>query len=142
MLSPGFVVISAELGISIDVLAQATAWVILVIGLSLFIFNPMAKKVGRRPVYLICSVIMLSDSIWGARAGDYNSFLASRIWGGLGMAPYEVLVQSTIADMYFVHQRATRIAAWNMFLLCGISGGSLIAGYIIEVGWIPSAASM
>jgi hypothetical protein len=49
------------------------------------------------------------------------------------MAPYEVLVQCTIADMYFVHERATRIAIWNMFLLCGISGGALIAGYIIEV---------
>jgi MFS family permease len=52
------------------------------------------------------------------------------------MAPYEVLVQCTIADMYFVHQRATRIAAWNLFLLCGIAGGSLISGYIIQdIGW-------
>ncbi|KAH9907002.1 MFS general substrate transporter [Xylariomycetidae sp. FL2044] len=136
MLSPGFVVISAELGISVNTLSQATAWVILLIGLSLFIFNPIAKKVGRRPVYVISSIIMLSGSIWGALAKDYGSFLGSRIWSGLGMAPYEVLVQCTIADMYYVHQRATRIAMWNMFLLCGISGGALIAGYIIEdQGW-------
>jgi MFS family permease len=133
MLSPGFVLVSADLGISIDVLAQSVAWTILTIGLSLFIFNPVAKKFGRRPVYLICAVIMLSASIWGGLSTNYNSFLASRVWGGLGMAPFEVLVQCTIADMYFVHQRATRIAVWNMFLLCGISGGSLIAGYIIEV---------
>ena len=48
------------------------------------------------------------------------------------MAPYEVLVQCTIGDLYFVHERATRIAVWNLFLLTGISGGALIAGYIIE----------
>ncbi|ORY68914.1 putative cycloheximide resistance protein [Pseudomassariella vexata] len=136
MLSPGFVEISAALGITINTLSQATAWVILLIGISLFIFNPLAKKYGRRPVYVICSIIMLSGSLWGGFAKDYKSFLGSRIWSGLGMAPYEVLVQCTIADMYYVHQRATRIAAWNMFLLCGISGGALIAGYIIQdQGW-------
>ncbi|KAI1292541.1 major facilitator superfamily domain-containing protein [Xylaria venustula] len=136
MLSPGFVEISADLNITVNTLSQATAWVILLIGLSLFIFNPIAKKVGRRPVYAISSVIMLTGSVWGAVSQNYGSFLASRIYSGVGMAPYEVLVQCTIADMYFVHERATRIAIWNMFLLCGISGGALIAGYIIEdQGW-------
>ncbi|KAI0015275.1 major facilitator superfamily domain-containing protein [Xylariomycetidae sp. FL0641] len=136
MLSPGFVEISAELGISVNTLSQATAWLILLIGVSLFLLNPMAKKVGRRPVYVISSIIMLSGSIWGALSKDYGTFLGSRIWSGLGMAPYEILVQCTIADLYFVHERATRIAIWNMFLLCGISGGSLISGYIIQnQGW-------
>ncbi|KAI4860713.1 MFS general substrate transporter [Hypoxylon rubiginosum] len=136
MLSPGFVEIAAALNITVSTLSQATAWVILLIGISLFIFNPLAKKIGRRPVYVISSIIMLTGSIWGALAKDYNSFLGSRMWSGLGMAPYEVLVQCTIADIYFVHERATRIALWNMFLLCGISGGALIAGYIIQdQGW-------
>ncbi|KAJ2984732.1 hypothetical protein NUW58_g5905 [Xylaria curta] len=136
MLSPGFVEIAAELNITVNILSQATAWVILLIGLSLFILNPVAKKIGRRPVYALSSIIMLTGSVWGAVSQDYNSFLGSRIYSGIGMAPYEVLVQCTIADMYFVHERATRIAIWNMFLLCGISGGALIAGYIIEgQGW-------
>lgn len=48
------------------------------------------------------------------------------------MAPYEVLVQATISDLYFVHQRGTRIAVWNLFLLTGICGAGFISGYIIE----------
>ncbi|OTB01174.1 hypothetical protein M426DRAFT_64522 [Hypoxylon sp. CI-4A] len=136
MLSPGFVEIAAALDITVNTLSQATAWVILLIGISLFIFNPLAKKIGRRPVYVISSIILLTGSIWGALSKNYGTFLGSRIWSGLGMAPYEVLVQCTIADIYYVHERATRIAIWNMFLLCGISGGALIAGYIIEdQGW-------
>jgi MFS family permease len=133
MLSPGFVQIAGELHISVNTLAQATAWLILTIGLSLFIANPLAKMWGRRPVFIISIIIMFVGSVWGAFAKDYNSFLASRIVSGLGMAPYEVLVQCTIGDLYFIHQRATRIAAWNIFLLCGIAGGSLISGYIIQV---------
>jgi MFS family permease len=132
MLSPGFVEISQELGITVNTLAQATAWLILTIGLSLFIANPLAKMYGKRPVYIVAIIIMFVGSVWGAATTKYNSFLASRIISGFGMAPYEVLVQCTIGDMYFVHERATRIALWNLFLLTGISGGALIAGYIIE----------
>jgi MFS family permease len=133
MLSPGFVQIAGELHISVNTLAQSTAWLILTIGLSLFLLNPVAKVWGRRPVFIVAILIMFASSVWGAVAKDYDSFLASRIIGGIGMAPYEVLVQCTIGDLYFVHQRATRIAAWNMFLLSGIAGGSLISGYIIQV---------
>lgn len=173
MLSPGFVQVSANLGITVEVLSQATAWLILTIGLSLFITNPLAKVIGRRPVYIFAIVIMFATSIWGAAVTNYNSFLASRIIGGIGMvslfddprqvhqqqsftslesnynisakiqAPYEILVQCTIGDLYFVHERATRIAVWNLFLLAGIAGGALISGYIIELdgyrwtfGWV------
>jgi hypothetical protein len=92
MLSPGFVPISAELGITVEVLSQATAWLILTIGLGLFITNPLAKIYGKRPIYIFASVIMLACSIWGAVATNYNSFLASRVISGIGMAPYEVSV--------------------------------------------------
>lgn len=136
MLSPGFVQIAAELGISVNTLAQSTSWLILTIGLSLFLANPLAKVYGKRPIYIVAIAIMFAGSVWGACAADYNSFLASRIVSGFGMAPYEVLVQCTIGDLYFIHQRATRIAVWNLFLLTGIAGGALISGYIIQdIGW-------
>lgn len=133
MLGPGFVTIAADLKVDINTLSQSTAWLILCIGLSLFIMNPIAKVWGRRPIFIVAIIIMFAGSIWGAFSKNYESFLASRIVSGFGMAPYEVLVQCTIGDLYFVHQRATRIAAWNLFLLCGIAGGSVISGYIIEV---------
>lgn len=133
MLSPGFVQVSSDLGITVEILSQATAWLILTIGLSLFITNPLAKIIGRRPVYIFAICIMFATSVWGAAVTSYSSFLASRIIGGIGMAPYEILVQCTIGDMYFVHERATRIAVWNLFLLAGIAGGALVSGYIIEL---------
>lgn len=132
MLSPGFVQVSQNLGITVEILSQATAWLILTIGLALFLTNPLAKIFGRRPIYILAICIMFATSVWGAAVKSYNSFLASRVIAGIGMAPFEVLVQCTIGDLYFVHERATRIAVWNLFLLCGISGGGLFAGYIIQ----------
>ncbi|KAK0936286.1 hypothetical protein LTR29_012124 [Friedmanniomyces endolithicus] len=132
MLGPGFVPIAAELGITVEILSQSTAWLILTLGLCVFFFNPAAKIWGKRPIYVVASVVLLIVSIWGSVANTYSSFLGSRILGALGMAPYEVLVQATISDLYFVHERATRIAMWNLFLLCGIAGAGFISGYIIE----------
>lgn len=132
MLGPGFLEIAENLNITVPVLAQSTAWTILTIGLGLFISNPLAKIIGRRPVYMAAILIMFATSIWGGAIREYPSFLGSRIVAALGMAPFEVLVQCTIGDLYFVHERATRIAVWNLFLLTGISGGGLVAGYIIE----------
>lgn len=132
MLGPGFIPISQDLNISINTLSQSTAWLILTIGLSVFITNPLAKIVGKRPIYILSIIFLTVVNIWGAAANTYTSFLGSRIVGGFAMAPYEILVQATIGDMYFVHQRATRIAVWNLFLLCGIAGASFISGYIIE----------
>lgn len=161
MLGPGFVPIAAELGITVETLSHATAWLILTLGLCVFLFNPLAKVstvcrvhrrtcsirhdhmaivsmlthlqiYGKRPIYVATSAILFVVSIWGAVADTYPSFLGSRILGGMGMAPYEVLVQATISDLYFVHERATRLAVWNLFLLCGICGAGFISGYIIE----------
>jgi MFS family permease len=132
MLSPGFVEVAAELNITVETLSQATAWLILTLGLCVFLLNPVAKIYGKRPVYLLASVIMLVTSCWGAASKDYSSFLASRVVSAIGMAPYEILVLATIKDIYYVHERGTRIAVWNLFLMCGIAGGALISGYIIE----------
>ena len=132
MLSPGFVEISAELGVSLNTLSQATAWLILTTGICLFIGNPIAKLYGKRPIYIFSIVILFVSSIWGGAATDYNSLLGSRILSGVGMAPFEVLMQITIGDLYFVHERATRLAIWNLFLLTGIAGGSFISGYVIQ----------
>lgn len=119
MLGPGFVPIAAQLGITINVLSQSTAWLILTLGLCVFFMNPLAKIYGNRPTYIFASIVLFVVSIWGAVADNYGSFLGSRILGAFGMAPFEVLVQATIADLYFVHQRATRLAVWNLFLLTG-----------------------
>lgn len=90
MLSPGFVEISAQLNITVEILSQATAWLILTIGLGLFLTNPLAKIYGKRPIYILAICIMFACSVWGAKADTYNSFLASRVISGIGMAPYEV----------------------------------------------------
>ena len=67
---------------------------------------PFALKYGLRPVYVISSVGQFAVMIWAARtmtAGDWWGVNAVQCWLG---ALAEVLVQMTVADVYFVHVRA------------------------------------
>lgn len=104
MISPGMVTISRQLNITVNTLSQSTSWLVLVVGIALFIASPTIKIYGKRPIYILAGSIMFSASVWGAESRNYKSFLGSRVFAGLGMAPYEVLAQCSIGDMYFVHQ--------------------------------------
>lgn len=66
---------------------------------------PFALKYGSRSVYVFSSAAQFAISIWAARtmtAGDWWGVNAVQCWLG---ALAEVLIQMTIADVYFVHQR-------------------------------------
>lgn len=76
MLSPGFVTVAATLNITVEVLARSTVWLILMISLSLFILNPLAKIWGKRPVFILAIVIMFVCSAWGAATKQYNPRVA------------------------------------------------------------------
>ena len=84
MLGPGFVPISAAMGISVDTLSHCTAWMVLTLGACVFLTNPLAKMYGKRPVYLVAICLLFAVNVWGALADSYGSFLGSRILGGVG----------------------------------------------------------
>ncbi|TKA82498.1 hypothetical protein B0A55_01240 [Friedmanniomyces simplex] len=136
MISPGYADMAVEWKMSYNTLNGGLGWGIFVIGISCFFTNALAVIYGRRPVFLLGNLLLFISSLWGYFAHSYSSLLASRLIGCIGMSPFEVLVTTTIADLYFVHQRGTRLAAWGLCLSVGVGGGGIIAGYIIQdLGW-------
>jgi hypothetical protein len=55
-----------------------------------------------------------------------------RIIQGIASAPLETLVMSTVSDLFFVHQRGTRLSIWGMMLASGVLLGQTISGAIIQ----------
>ncbi|KAI0105384.1 MFS general substrate transporter [Hypoxylon sp. NC0597] len=136
MITPGFVEMTSQFGISYNKLNGDLGYGILMIGLSCFVTNSMAVVWGRRPIFLLGNLLLFISSIGGFYAHSFNSLLGFRLIGCIGMSPFEVLVTTTIADIYFVHQRGVRLAAWGLCLSIGVGGGTIISGYIIQnLGW-------
>lgn len=133
MISPGFVEMSEQFHMSYNSLNGGLGWAIFAIGISCFITNGLSVKFGRRPVIIGGNLFLFISSVWAYFANSYKSLLASRIFGAIGMSPFEVLVTAVIADIYHVHERGLRLAVWGFCLSVGVGGGSCISGYIIQV---------
>jgi len=95
-----------------------------------------ARIFGKRLIYLIAIFILFTSAVWNAAAKTFDSLLASRIFYGLGLGAFESLPWSSIGDMYFVHERGRRIAAYSFLSLGGYNLAPVLSGYLAETyGW-------
>ncbi|ORY13771.1 major facilitator superfamily domain-containing protein [Clohesyomyces aquaticus] len=96
------------------------------------IFNALAVKYGKRPIYLATTVGLMITCFWAAAANSLTSLIVSRLFMGFCMAPFEALVPASIADVWFVHQRGFRSSIFNLGVLGGINLATPISGNIIQ----------
>lgn len=118
-------------------IALLTGWHLFGVGLAGFIFVPSARVWGKRHLYLLGTVVIIVSSAWGGGSGhNYKSLLAARVFQGVGLAPFEALVNTTIGDMYFVHERGKRMALSNLSLFGGAFFTPVIVGKLTStLGW-------
>ncbi|GAA5830569.1 hypothetical protein JCM11251_002516 [Rhodosporidiobolus azoricus] len=131
LLAPGYAVLAEQWGISINEVAATNGNLVLALGVIMIFIPPVAAKIGRRPVYLVSALCLFLTSIWSGVSKNLTSFSASRIFQGFGMAGFEGLVVSTIADQYHVHERGFRSAVWGFAILAGINVTPIVNGKII-----------
>ncbi|KAH7150335.1 major facilitator superfamily domain-containing protein [Dactylonectria estremocensis] len=77
----------------------------LCIGLGNFIILPVSLAYGRRPVFLISTVILLAATIGAACQNSYEGHLASRIIQGLATGASESLLPLMLTEVTFLHER-------------------------------------
>ncbi|KAG7122360.1 putative MFS-type transporter like protein [Verticillium longisporum] len=82
-------------------------------------FIPFAIKYGRRPVYLLSTLILAASSWWTSRVDSYAELIATSFITGLAGAINETAVQMTISDLFFVHQRGAANGVYFIAVMCG-----------------------
>lgn len=78
---------------------------ILMIGISGLFWNPLAVKIGKRPIYLFTTLGLALTCFWGGASQTFSSIVTARAVQGIMMAPFECLIPASIADVWFVHER-------------------------------------
>ncbi|KAF1815955.1 synaptic vesicle transporter [Eremomyces bilateralis CBS 781.70] len=141
-LSPVLAAITLKLsllsGRTFNDVALLTGWHLLGVGVAGFLFVPSARVWGKRHCYLIGCVFIIFSSAWGGAAGTDNfvSLTWARVFQGVGLAPFEALVNASVGDLYFVHQRAKRMALSNLALFGGAFFTPVIVGRMAkDMGW-------
>ncbi|KAF7193122.1 putative MFS-type transporter [Pseudocercospora fuligena] len=102
-------------------------------GVGTLITVPMYLKFGRRPVMLLSMVVYLAGLIGCSRANSYGGLMTARLFHTLSSGVCEALPVQLVNDIFFLHERATKLGIYTICLCLG-STGPLYAGYMLAGG--------
>ncbi|KAI9818152.1 MAG: hypothetical protein M1827_000777 [Pycnora praestabilis] len=118
-------------------MALLTGYHLMGVGVAGLLFVASARVWGKRHLYLLGAMLVIIGTGWAGGSGrSYKSLLWARIIQGVGVAPFEALVNASVGDMYFVHQRGARMALSNVALFGGAFFTPILVGKITHtLGW-------
>lgn len=122
-------------GFSYDYLndSYASGCAALAIGSPLLI--PFALKYGRRPVYVFSTLAQFAIAVWTAKLQTKGDLMAVNTLNCLFGSLAEVIVQMTVADVFFVHERG-RMNSWYQWALAFGNLANIAGGYVtVNQGW-------
>lgn len=131
ILAAGFSQVSGTYGVSTQKVAYTTGLYMLGLGLGSVIMSPTAILFGKRSVYLLGAVLFILSAVWCALSPNYPSLVLARIFQGIAVSPVECLPSATIAEIYFLHERAYRVGIYTFLLLGGKNLIPLVSAAII-----------
>lgn len=136
ILAAGFSNVASTYHVTTPKIALTTGLYMMGLGVGSVFTSPTAILYGKRPVYLVGALLFVCTSIWCAVSPTYNSLLVARIFQGMSVSPVECLPSATIAEIFFLHERAYRIGIYTLLLLGGKNLIPLVSAAIIQpLGW-------
>lgn len=65
-----------------------------------YLFIPLAKKFGRRPIYIVSTMLMVATSFWSAGLTSLTDLYVSNLLQGLAGATNEAIVEITVGTKF------------------------------------------
>jgi DHA1 family multidrug resistance protein-like MFS transporter len=116
--------------------AETVSTAIFMVGLSAgaLFAGPLSETVGRNPMYLASTVLMMAFTLGAALAPNYGALLAFRFLSGIASSPSLSIYGGTLADLF---DEKGRRAVWPVFSISPLLGPVLapVAG-----GWISTSS--
>ncbi|KAF2397532.1 MFS general substrate transporter [Trichodelitschia bisporula] len=131
LLAAGFDDVADTYNVTVPQVALTTGLYMMGLGLGSVIMSPTAILFGKRPVYLATAIMFILTSVWCALSPSYNSLLVARVFQGVAVSPVECLPSATIAEIFFLHERAYRLGIYTLLLLGGKNLIPLVSAAII-----------
>jgi MFS family permease len=136
ILAAGFTSVAETYDVSKQQVALTTGLYMLGLGIGSVIMSPTAILFGKRPVYLLGAILFILSAAWCALSPNYASLVVARVFQGIAVSPVECLPSATIAEIYFLHERAYRVGIYTLLLLGGKNLVPLASAAVIEsLGW-------
>ncbi|KAL8294553.1 hypothetical protein RB597_007802 [Gaeumannomyces tritici] len=132
VLAAGFTDIARDYQVPVHSVSLTVGLYMMGMGLGSVFASPTAILYGKRPVYLASAVLFIVTSVWCALSPSFPSLIAARILQGVAVSPVECLPSATVAEIFFLHERAYRLGIYTLLLLGGKNLIPLVSAAIIQ----------
>ncbi|KAI2462892.1 MFS general substrate transporter [Annulohypoxylon bovei var. microspora] len=136
IIAAGFTDVANDYHVDVAKVSLTTGLYMMGLGIGSVLFSPTAILYGKRPVYLYSVILFILSAVWCALSPNFTSLILARIFQGIAVSPVECLPSATIAEIFFLHERAYRIGVYTLLLLGGKNLVPLLSAAIIQrLGW-------
>jgi MFS family permease len=97
-----------EFHTSYAMVSRWSGWQFWASGIAGLIASVVSRIWGRRPVYVVSILLVFIGVLWNGFSKSGNSFLGARFVEGLGLGAFEMLVPTSIGDLFFVSMASAR----------------------------------
>lgn len=126
----------AELGFSYATLTDSYAVGSAALCFGVILFMPFALKFGRRPAYILSTILQVGVSVWASKIHTVADLMLINAFNCFLGSLAEAVVQMTIADMFFVHRRGVMTSIYVWVFIIASSLAPVATGYITAgQGW-------
>lgn len=113
-------------------------WPAFFMGVGNLISIPLAYAVGRRPIYLLSTIILAFGCLWCAKSKSLESHIAGRDVMSIAAGTAEALCPIIVQEIFYLHERGKVLAVFSALQTLGTAGLIIASPYISSdphLGW-------
>ncbi|EGX92454.1 MFS transporter [Cordyceps militaris CM01] len=129
---PAFGDIATRLGVTIQAASYMTSLQIVIFGGAPFLWNPLARRYGRLPIFVLSLFGSVACNIGCARSRTYGELAACRALGAFFISPAAALGSGTVQEMFFAGERARYMGIWTLMFTFGVPFAPFLFGFAVE----------
>ena len=129
---PAYEPIAEEFGVSITSASYLTSLQIMILGVAPFIWLPLSKRFGRRPIFLLSLICSLVCNVGCAKSMSYSSMAVSRALVAFFISPAGAIGSGVVQETFFKSERARYMGVWTLLLTIGVPLSPFIFGFVTQ----------
>jgi MFS family permease len=135
-LGAAWTTVSEDTGVSLVNMNGGSALNYLLLGFCNVWWIPFAMKYGRRSVFIFTTMICMCAGIWLGRMNGTAQWMLAMVLNGVGTSAYQAVIQLSIFDMFFAHERGRMLSFYLFGQQLGSILGLITGGSIADnLGW-------
>ncbi len=102
------------------------------LGLGPFLWNPLAQRFGRRPLFIVSMLGMVATAAGSGLSKSYITIMVFRSLNGVFAAIPIGLGSVVVCDLFYQHERGFYMGIYMVFQISGGHLGPVLGGYIYQ----------